>query len=131
MMTLVPLVVVIENDLAMLQALSRVLRAGGFEPAPYRAAEEFLASPPDRRPLCLVLDLHLGQMSGFELQRRLERFGSTLPVVMMTAFDEHRIRDEALRAGCVGYFEKTGEIQGLLDLLRSLQAGDRSSAKVL
>ena len=130
MMTLVPLVVVIENDLAMLRALSRALQAGGFEPAPYRAAEEFLASPPDRRPLCLVLDLHLGQMSGFDLQRRLERFGSTLPVVMMTAFDERRIREEALRAGCIGYFDKSGEIQGLLDLLRSLLGRDSGSAKV-
>jgi FixJ family two-component response regulator len=114
-----PLVVVVEDDSATLKALCRVLRAGGFEPAPYGSAEEFLASSPVRIPACLLVDIHLEGMSGLELHRELQARGSTVPVVVMTAFDDDRIRYEAQRIGCAGYLDKVADIGGLLELIRS------------
>lgn len=115
-----PQVVVVEDDSATLKALGRVLRAGGFEPVPYRSAEEFLASPPLRLPVCLVLDIKLGGMSGLDLQRHLRAMGSSLPVIVMTAVDDDRVREESYQLGCTAYLSKESDGEILLDLIRSL-----------
>jgi FixJ family two-component response regulator len=115
-----PLVVVIENDQATLKALGRVLRAGGFEAAPYSGAEEFLASPPVRVPKCIVIDVQLGALSGLELQRRLRDLGSTIPLIVMTAFDDPSVRDTARRIGCVAFLDKASDIEELLSIVRAL-----------
>lgn len=115
-----PLVVVIEDDLASQKTLTRVLRAGGYAAATYASAEEFLASPPRSAPIGLLLDVHLGGMSGLDLQRRLKKEGSTLPVIIITAFDDARSREQAERLGCVAYLRKPCAAETILALLRHL-----------
>jgi FixJ family two-component response regulator len=119
-MTIVPLVVVIENDPSMLTALGRVLTAGGCEALLYDSAEAFLDAPPGRRPRCLLVDVHLGAMSGFDLKRRLFALGSNIPVIAMTALDDARVRAEARRAGCAGCLDKTSDVDEILALIRTL-----------
>src|SRR5262245_6061145 len=115
-----PLVVVIEDDPASQKTLARVLRAGGYEAATYTSAEEFLSSPPQKSPVGMLLDVHLGGMSGLDLQRRLRNEGSTLPVIIITAFDDARSREQAERLGCVAYLRKPCEAQAILTLLHGL-----------
>jgi FixJ family two-component response regulator len=119
MATPAPLIVVVEDDLPTLKALGRVLRAAGFETATYSSAEDYLASPPQQIAHCLLLDIHLGGMSGLDLQRHLRAHGSHLPVIVMTAFDDAHVRDEATRIGCAGYLDKATDIDVLLSLIRS------------
>lgn len=113
-------VVIVEDDPGTQKALERVLRAGGFETEAYHSAEAFLATSPRARPLCLVLDVHLGGMSGLELQRLLRTGGSSVPVVIMTAFDDARVQEQARREGCLAYLPKESDAEELLDILRSL-----------
>jgi FixJ family two-component response regulator len=101
-----PLVVVIEDDPASQKTLGRVLRAGGYEAAIYGSAEEFLSSPPKSSPIGLLLDVHLGGMSGLDLQRRRKAEGSTIPV--------------AERLGCVAYLRKPCPAEPVLTLLGHL-----------
>lgn len=115
-----PLVVIVEDDAATLTALGRVLRAGGFDAAAYRSAEDFLEFPPSRLPRCLVVDVRLRGMTGLDLQRRLTALGSRLPVIVMTAFDDARLRNEAYRTGCAGYLDKGSDAEVLLNMIRSL-----------
>jgi FixJ family two-component response regulator len=132
MATPAPLIVVVEDDLPTLKALGRVLRAAGFETATYSSAEAYLDAPPVRKAHCLLLDVHLGGMSGLELQRHLKARGSHLPVIIMTAFDDAHVRDEATRMGCAGYLDKATDIDVLLGLIRSFPlVGPNDSAKVL
>jgi FixJ family two-component response regulator len=114
------LIAVVDDDAELRRAFGRVLRAGGFEPVLYGSAEQFLASPPSAPLLCLVVDVKLGGMSGLDLQRRLKTAGSTVPIVVMTAFDSARVRDEAYKTGCVGVLDKQADIEELLALIRSL-----------
>src|SRR5262245_135435 len=100
-----PLVVVVDDDPAVLKALGRVLRAAGFETATYSSAEDYLTAPPSRAAHCLVLDVQLGGISGLDLQRHLRARGSTLPVIILTAYDDDTIRRAAWTAGCAGYFD--------------------------
>jgi FixJ family two-component response regulator len=119
-----PLVVVIEDDLASQKTLARVLRAGGYDAATYASAEEYLSSPPQSAPIGLLLDVHLGGMSGLDLQRRLKHDGSTVPVIIITAFDDARSREQAERLGCVAYLRKPCAAETILALLGRI-AGDR------
>ncbi len=122
-----PLVAVVEDDPASQKTLARVLRAGGYEAALYASAEEFLSSPPQSSPIGLLLDVHLSGMSGLDLQRRLRNEGSTIPVIIITAFDDARSREQAERAGCVAYLRKPCEAEIILALLRRLDHGEPSS----
>jgi FixJ family two-component response regulator len=116
-----PLVVVIEDDPASQRTLARVLRAGGYEAAVYGSAEDYLSSPPSSLPIGMVLDVHLGPMSGIELQRHLCREGSRLPVIILTAFDDARAREQAEHLGCLAYLRKPCEAETILALLHTLQ----------
>jgi FixJ family two-component response regulator len=122
-----PLVAVVEDDPASQKTLARVLRAGGYEAALYASAEEFLSSPPQSAPIGLLLDVHLGGMSGLDLQRRLRNEGSTIPVIIITAFDDARSREQAERAGCVAYLRKPCEAETILALLHRLAQDEPSS----
>lgn len=122
-----PLVVVVEDDPGSQKTLARVLRAGGYEAAVYASAEEFLSSPPQSSPIGLLLDVHLSGMSGLDLQRRLRNEGSTIPVIIITALDDARSREQAERVGCVAYLRKPCEAETILALLRRLAHDEPSS----
>jgi FixJ family two-component response regulator len=115
------LVVVVEDDFGSRRSLGRVLRVGGFESAMYASAEEFLNSRPRPVPLCLILDIQLSGQSGLDLQRLLNAEGSRVPFIVITAFDDDRVREEAEGLGCLGYLRKPCEGHAILALLRSLQ----------
>ena len=118
-----PLVAVVEDDPGSQKTLARVLRMGGYQAALYASAEEFLSSPPKTSPIGLLLDVHLSGMSGLDLQRRLRDEGSTIPVIIITAFDDLRGREQAERLGCVAYLRKPCEAEMILALLGRLADG--------
>jgi FixJ family two-component response regulator len=66
---------------------------------------------------CLLLDIHLGGISGIELQRWLAASGSKRPVIFMTASDDEATRNEAMDAGCIAYLRKPFAGQVLLDAI--------------
>ena len=121
------LVVVVEDDPASQKTIAPVLRAGGFRAAIYQSAEDYLAAPPASSAVAILIDVHLGGMSGLELQGRLRSDGSTLPVIILTGFDDARTRAQAERLGCVAYLRKPGEAETILALLGRLAATSQAS----
>lgn len=99
-------IAVVDDDESFRRSLERLLRALGYETSLYSSAEAFLAPAQHPTPDCLVLDIHLGGMSGLDLQRRLRELGSTAPVVFVTANDTPIGRAEAERVGCSAYLLK-------------------------
>ena len=114
------LVAVVEDDAPSRVAIGRLLRAGGFEPALFHSAEEFIDAPPGRSPLCLILDVNLGGMSGIDLQRHLRQSGSALPIIVTTGAREDTIRDRAEATGCTAFLWKPFAATTLLALIDTI-----------
>jgi FixJ family two-component response regulator len=79
-----PRIAVVDDDPAVLKALSRLLRSRALHVHTYRSGQEFLASLPNGPPQCLIVDFHMPAMSGLELQQRLVRDGFHIPTIMIT-----------------------------------------------
>ena len=90
---------VVEDDPSFLRALRRLLSGAGFSVVTFASAEEFLASESAGATACLVLDVHLGGMSGFDLQQRLVTAGIPIPTIFITAHDDPGTRERARSGG--------------------------------
>jgi len=99
-------VAVVDDDPSMLKAIARLLGVHGFEADLFESAEAFLRRDAAKEAACVVLDIHLGGMSGIELRRRLTESGSRLPIIFITAVDDEATHQEAVAAGCVAYLRK-------------------------
>jgi FixJ family two-component response regulator len=97
---------VVDDDLSILRALQRLLRSGNYAVRTFASAEAFLASDCGSSAGCLVLDVHLGAVSGVDLQEQLIASGVRTPVVFITAHDDVATRERARRAGAVDYLRK-------------------------
>jgi FixJ family two-component response regulator len=107
-------VCVIDDDASLLRAVQRLLGADGFTVETFPSAERFLESGHRGSAGCLVLDVHLGGMNGFELQERLVAEGTPIPVVFITAHDDLATRERARRAGAVAYLRKPFDDDALI-----------------
>lgn len=111
------LIAVVDDDAATRHSIARLLEAQGYQVTAFESAEEFLASAALSSACGLVLDIHLGGISGFELRRRLSAAGLPLPVVFITAHDDDKTRNEALRLGCIECLQKPFASERLVDAL--------------
>jgi FixJ family two-component response regulator len=107
---------VVEDDPSFLRALRRLLSAAGFSVATFASAEEFLASDSAGATSCLVLDVHLGGMSGFDLQQSLATAGAPIPTIFITAHDDP-ITCERAQSG-VAYLRKPFREDALIGAIR-------------
>lgn len=108
-------ITIVEDDGSLNLAVSRLLEAFGFTTRSFTTAAALLADPAAYAADCLVLDVHLPDMTGFELQRQLAAAGSTMPVVIITAHDDAMHRRAALEIGAYAYLIKPFSSSSLLD----------------
>jgi FixJ family two-component response regulator len=120
-------VAVVEDDPSMRRSIERLLNAHGYKTEGYDSAERFLESGSACVIGCLVLDIHLGNMSGIQLRHRLSDSGSSLPVIFITAVDDDVLETQALAAGCLAYLHKPFAAKLLLSAIDKALAG-RSDA---
>ena len=113
-------IAIIEDDASLRRALERLLRASGFEAHAFASAEEFLGSAAPESHACLILDIRLPGMSGFELFDHLTASGQPRPVIFITAQDEDRVRQQASRIPNSVYLLKPVVGAVLREAVRSL-----------
>ena len=127
-------VAVVDDDRSMLVGVERLLNAYGFATKVFVSAEAFLDPAAAAAADCLVVDIDLGSMSGFELRRRLADRGCAVPIIFMTALDDEATRVRALEAGCIAYLLKPFPSRCLIDavkvaIARPNQMGDENKLK--
>ena len=91
MQTQKKVVAVVDDDQSMLGAAEELLNAHGFSTIKFASAEEFLGDRGATRADCLLIDIHLGVVSGIGLRRRLKVSHPELPVIFMTALDDEAV----------------------------------------
>jgi FixJ family two-component response regulator len=111
----VPFIAVVDDEEPVRKALKRLLRAAGLEAEGYASGKDFLAA--ERRPDCVVLDLHMPVMSGQALLKQIRRISARLPVVVITAHDTAETRDECIAAGAAAYLRKPLDDRLLLNAI--------------
>jgi len=113
-MTSSTFVAVVDDDENLCRSMGRFLRTHGIRSVSYSSAEEFLADASRTGFDCLLLDIHLGGMSGIELSEQLAASGSTTPVIFITALDGPKTQERALLTGCVAYLRKSDPGEAVL-----------------
>jgi len=108
---------VVDDDESIRTALARVLRGNGISVQTFGSAEEFLSRAVNSQPECIVLDIHLGEMSGFELRDRLASDGSLPPIIFITGHDDMPA-ERARSGGSCGFLRKPFDTNDLVALLR-------------
>jgi FixJ family two-component response regulator len=111
-------VAVVDDDENYCRSFARLLRAAGMQSITYTSGEAFLADTKHPRFDCLVLDIHLGGMSGIELAQRLAAEGRSAPFIYVTEHDEPEVRAGANATGCAAFFRKTDRGADVLDAIR-------------
>lgn len=114
-----PLIAVVDDDPFVLKALGRLLRSSGLAVETFPSGAEFLQSVDDHEPDCVVLDLHMPDASGFEVQARLSATHAVVPVVVITGHDTPEARSRALGRGAKSYLCKPVDEATLLKAINA------------
>jgi FixJ family two-component response regulator len=115
-----PKVVLVDDDASMRQALGHLRDAAGCNWTAYESAEALLDGHEWEAAACVVSDLGLPGMSGFELLDWLRARGASMPVVVITAHDAPGRREDAMRRGAAEYLAKPFRGTVLLGVIRAV-----------
>jgi FixJ family two-component response regulator len=110
-----PTVLVIDDDPLTRGALSSLFRSVGLSVRTFASAAELLEHPLPSVPSCLVLDVRLPRLSGFDLQTELSRLGLNIPIVFVTGYGDIPMSVKAMKAGAVDFLTKPFRDQEMLD----------------
>jgi FixJ family two-component response regulator len=108
---------IVDDDSSLRSALARALRLNGIRVETFASAEEFLDRASPEQPECIVLDIHLGGLSGFDLQDLLTARGTPTPIIFITAHED-MLSEAARTHGACGYLRKPFDTSALVALLR-------------
>jgi FixJ family two-component response regulator len=114
-----PRISIVDDDPSVRRALSRLVAVAGFDVETYASGAQALAGGLPSDVACLVVDVYLGDMTGFELSRRLAERGLTAPTIFITAHDDAATHEEARRAGAAAYFTKPVDGEILVDAINA------------
>jgi len=115
-------VLVVEDDEGMREAIESLLDAAGFATTTYASAEALLATDIAEHAVCVISDLKLPAMSGFELLTALRARGPRPPLVIITAHDAPGVRKEAERRGAAAFLAKPFAGEALLAAIEGVAA---------
>ena len=114
---------VVDDDASFRTAVERSLKKAGYSVATYSSARQFLDHLPDEgEPGCLLLDVRIPDLNGPELQERLSKLGSTLPIVFLTGYADVQTAVQAIKAGAEDFLTKPVSSQQLLPAVERAMA---------
>lgn len=129
-----PLVIIVDDDASVREALSELILSAGFQPACFASTRELLDADILQSPGCLILDVRMPGVSGLDLQHHLVQSGNPKPVIFLTGHGDIPMTVQAMKAGAVDFLTKPVRDQALLDAVISgiaLDAALRAEAVVI
>ena len=116
-MARMPLISIVDDDVALRNSLDDLIRSNGFRTQGFASAEEFMGSNQARDTACLILDVRMPGMSGLDLQRQIVATNLRIPIIFVTAHANDDARARALRGGAVAFLYKPFREEELLDAI--------------
>jgi FixJ family two-component response regulator len=120
-------VLVVDDDPAVREGLRDLLSSVQLSVRDYPSAEAFLAAPPVEQPGCLILDVHLPDLSGLDLQARLIDREYPLPIIFLTGVGDIPMSVRAMKAGAAEFFTKPFRPDELLSAVAKGLESDRTA----
>ena len=123
---------VIDDDPLVLKGVERLLKSVGYFTETFPSAKEFLAS--DYRsegPACLVLDVKMPGLSGFDLQEEISAASYAMPIIFITGHGDIPSSVRAMKKGAVDFLSKPFEDQDLFDAISVALKKDSKNRSVL
>ena len=111
---------IVDDDLGFLKGIERLLTVHGLPVRTFSSADELHARADPNEAACLILDVHLGAVSGIDLMHELRRSGTTTPIVLITANDNEQTRRAALASGCSAFLQKPVSAKVLMEAVRNV-----------
>ena len=121
-------VAVVDDDESVRRAFGRLLGSFGYEVEVFPSGEALLSSLAARTPDCVLLDLEMPAIDGFETQHRLAESRAAIPVVVITGHDTADYRTRALAGGARAYLQKPVDERALYEAIR-LALGEEEVAE--
>src|ERR1700693_3943672 len=114
----VPTVFIVDDDRDVRESLQDLLESVGLPSKSFGTAQEFLSSPRNDGPSCLILDVRLPGISGLDLQHELKRGRISIPIIFLTAHADVPMSVKAMKSGAVEFLTKPFRHQDLLDAVQ-------------
>jgi FixJ family two-component response regulator len=114
-----PMISIVDDDRAVREGLTDLIKSMGLEAESYSNARDFLRSADPRITSCLIADVQMPEMTGLELHDRLVQSGDIIPTILITAFPNDRDRKCAARSGVICYLAKPFNDDSLFACIRS------------
>ena len=114
-----PLVAIVDDDESVRESLPDLLREFGFATHSFSSAEEFLTSDSLVQTGCLILDIAMPGMTGFDLQQELKLRGHSIPIIFISAHKDEVVRRRAFQQGAVEFLSKPFSDTALLQALNT------------
>ncbi|NDZ78338.1 response regulator transcription factor [Streptomyces sp. SID10853] len=112
-------VYIVDDDRELCASLAWLLESVAIRSRCFSDAKSFLDSCDPEQPACVVLDVRMPEISGFGLQELLNRAGSVLPVIFVSAHGDIRMSVRALQRGAVDFLEKPYDPQHMIEVVQS------------
>ncbi|MCX5678138.1 MAG: response regulator [Candidatus Omnitrophica bacterium] len=109
---------IVDDDESVCRALSILLGTYGFNVDAFTSAIEFFSTVPNSVTGCLILDIHMPGMDGWEALKHLLASGSDRPVIIISADRNGGMKEKVLKAGAAGFLQKPFNDQALVDLIK-------------
>ncbi len=110
---------IVDDDASIREALKSLMRSVRFDVEAFASAEDFLASDRLNNTTCLILDVSLPGMNGFELQNHLNIMRRAIPIIFITAHADEISRQRALKGGAVDFLGKPVRREPLFKAIQS------------
>ncbi len=120
-----PLIYVVDDDAAVRDSLTLLLRAVGLTGQAFSSATEFLQNYDPEQHGCLVADIRMPGMSGLDLQDELNRLGAHIPLIFITGHGDVPMAVDAMKSGALDFIEKPFRDQDLLDRVNQALSWDK------